>query len=239
MDRFFSDEIGNGAAYIRGDDVSHIARVLRLKAGDPVVISDGRGTDYRGEIARVEKALVTVRVFDPSPSIPEPPAAVTLFQCLPKQGKMETILQKCTELGVFAFVPVESGRCMAGLARGYESKLERLSRVAREAARQSRRGSVPAVQPLVRIADIDVSRFDLFCIPYEEAEETTLKAALRAHPGARSVGLLIGPEGGFSRQELLPLLENGAVAVTLGPRILRTETAGMAALAQILYEVMP
>ncbi len=237
MNRFFTDNITGDTAVVTGEDVKHIARVLRLQPGDAVSVADGRGTDYTGQILQIEKERVTLRVSDPTPSISEPRTQVTLFQCLPKQGKMETILQKCTELGLYALVPVESRRCVAGLSRDYDRKNERLSRVALEAAKQSRRGRVPSVEKLARLSALDISPFDLFLIPYEEAEGLTLKAALRACPAPARIGVLIGPEGGFERAELAPFAAQGARLVTLGPRILRTETAGMAALAQILYEV--
>ena len=169
----------------------------------------------------------------------ESPVNITLFQCLPKTGKMETIVQKCTELGVFAVVPVVSARCVVIPNKDFEKKRERYNRVALEAAKQSRRAVVPQVQPLVELKKVDPKQFGLFLVAYEEEETRTLKAALRAAGSLASIAILIGPEGGLEPDEVNRLTASDAVCVSLGKRILRTETAGMAMLAQILYEVEP
>jgi 16S rRNA (uracil1498-N3)-methyltransferase len=169
----------------------------------------------------------------------ESPVKVTLFQCLPKTGKMELIVQKCTELGVFAVVPVVSARCVVVPGKDCEKKRERYSRVALEAAKQSRRAMIPSVLPLIELKRIDVKSFDLFLVAYEDENTVTLKQALRATNEPASIALLIGPEGGLEESEVAHLVKAGAKSVSLGKRILRTETAGMAMLAQTLYEVEP
>ena len=150
---------------------------------------------------------------------------------------METIVQKCTELGVFAVVPVVSARCVVLPNKDFEKKRERYNRVALEAAKQSRRAMVPEVLPLVELKKIDPGAFDLFLIAYEDESGRTLKQALRAADAPKSIALVIGPEGGLEEGEVSRLTNAGAVSVSLGKRILRTETAGMAMLAQTLYEV--
>lgn len=237
MHRFFTQDITGDTAIITGEDVKHIARVLRLGAGDRAELCDGAGNDYDGEIVSVGKERVVFRVTGSRPSDTEPNVDVTLFQCLPKTGKTEVIVQKCTELGVHTIVPTVSERCVALPGENYGAKLVRYRRVALEAAKQSRRARIPSLTMPERIGSIDPARFDLFLIAYEDERGTTLKSALRSHANARSVALLIGPEGGLGADEVKRLTDAGGIAVTLGRRILRTETAGMAALAEVLYEL--
>ena len=237
MHRFFTDQIHGGTAQITGADVYHATKVLRLKPGDPVSLCDGQGHDYDGLITGVSESTVTCTVGKPILSKAEPKCRITLFQCLPKTGKMELIVQKCTELGVHALVPVLSRRCVAQPANNYEIKRQRYQRVAEEAAKQSRRGAIPRFESLTRLTDIDPGAFDLFLLAYEEEQAVTLKSIIKKNKSAATVGILIGPEGGFDPEEAELLTAKNAIAVSLGARILRTETAGMAMLAQILYEV--
>ncbi len=221
---------------MRGDDVKHIAKVLRLHAGDRVQLCDGNGRECEAAIRSVSSDAV---VFDTEPwqiAQTEPRTKITLFQCLPKVGKMETIIQKCVEIGVCGFVPVQSERCVVVLKPPYEGRIERWQRVSEEAAKQSRRGVIPQVALPAALDKLDFSGFDTVLAPYENEQTVSLKTALRASCGTR-VAVVIGPEGGFSDAEIACLVEKGAVSVSLGPRILRTETAGMATAAQILYEV--
>ncbi|MCE5187833.1 MAG: 16S rRNA (uracil(1498)-N(3))-methyltransferase [Eubacteriales bacterium] len=239
MRRFFCDNISGSAAVLSGDDAHHILRVLRMKAGETLSICDGTGGEYDAVIASVSPDAVVCTLGERRRSEAESPVKITLFQCLPKTGKMETIVQKCTELGVFAVEPVVCARCVVVPNKDFEKKRERYSRVALEAAKQSRRAMVPQVLPLVELKKIDPKSFDLFLVAYEEEETRTLKTALREAGAPATVALLIGPEGGLEPDEVKRLAANGAICVSLGRRILRTETAGMAMLAQILYEVEP
>jgi 16S rRNA (uracil1498-N3)-methyltransferase len=172
-------------------------------------------------------------------SLTEPAHRVTLYQSLPKTGKMETIIQKCTELGVAAIAPVVSERCVVRPEKDWENKRQRYQRVAYEAAKQSKRGVIPEVLPLKPLAACDFSQYDLVLFAYEEEREYMLKQALRTEQArtAKNIAVIIGPEGGFEESESAQLCENGAVRVSLGTRILRTETAGMAMLAMVLYEL--
>lgn len=239
MRRFFCDSILEETAVITGDDAHHIARVLRMKAGDALSLCDGCGKEYAAEICAISPDSVTCKVGAAIDSNSESPCRVTLFQCLPKSGKFETIVQKCTELGVFAIVPVVSARCVVVPGKDFQKKVDRYQRVAFEAAKQSRRAMVPEVLPLTDISKIDPCAFDLFLAAYEEEQRVSLKSALRQIESPESVALLIGPEGGFEPAEIERLTEQGAVPVSLGKRILRAETAGMAMLAQVQYEVEP
>ena len=237
MRRFFCENITQGTATITGDDAHHISRVLRMKAGDALSLCDGAGNEYDAVITAISQDAVSCTVGERHASEAESPVRVTLFQCLPKTGKMELIVQKCTELGVYSVVPVFSARCVVVPNKDYDKKRERYNRVALEAAKQSRRGMIPAVLPLIELKKIDVKAFDLFLVAYEDENTVSLKQALRAAKSPQSIALLIGPEGGLEEGEVAQLVKAGAKSVSLGKRILRTETAGMAMLAQTLYEV--
>ena len=236
MNRFFVDNIGPDTAVIEGEDLKHLASVLRLKKGDHVMLSDGKGSECEGEIERIEIGKALVKTGPWRPCVSEPHHKLTLFQCLPKTGKMETIIQKCTELGVNALVPTLSARCVVQPGRDFDKKLQRYRKVAREAAMQSHRGLIPEVLPLVELKKADLSIFDTVYVAYEGEKERTLMAVMADKPGRR-IALFIGPEGGFEADEVAYLVDKGARAVSLGPRILRTETAGMAMCAEILFEL--
>lgn len=236
MNRFFTENIAADTARITGEDVKHISRVLRLRVGEKIAICDGHATEYIGVIEQISESEVVCRLGEPTPSQSESAVRVTLFQGLPKSGKMETIVQKCVELGVDTVVPTLFSRCVAIPTRDFEKKRVRYQRVALEAAKQSRRGIIPTVTGVVAMKQIDCSAFDTVLIAYEDERATTLKQALRAGVGGR-IALIVGPEGGLEQEEVEHLRARGARAVSLGRRILRTETAGMAMLAQVLYEL--
>ncbi len=239
MNRFFinKEEIVGGRARIFGEDAKHIASVLRLSRGDELLLCDGGGQEYPARIEAADKESVRVEILSQRRAQAEPRTRVTLFQGLPKAGKLETIIQKCVELGVSSIVPVLAKRSVVRLTGGeFEPKRARYRRVAYEAAKQSGRGVVPEIGALIEIDKIDPAAFDAFFVPYEGETEQSLKQALRKFCGARNVGVAIGPEGGFDPEEVRMLKEKGAQCVTLGPRILRTETAGPAVVAMLLYE---
>ena len=239
MRRFFCFNITESTATITGDDAHHISRVLRMKPGDALSLCDGAGGEFDAVITSVSQEAVVCALGARHESSVESPVAITLFQCLPKTGKMETIVQKCTELGVFAVVPVVCVRCVVIPNKDFEKKRERYNRVALEAAKQSRRAVVPQVLPLVELKKVDPKQFDLFLVAYEEEDARSLKSALQYANSPITVAILIGPEGGLEEGEVSRLTAEGAVSVSLGKRILRSETAGMAMLAQVLYEVEP
>lgn len=240
MHRFFIEPhaVCGNEAVLTGEDVQHIAKVLRLRAGDEVTLCDGAKTEYTARIDSVEKERITLRVLETAASKTESAVEITLYQGLPKAGKLETIIQKCVELGIGKVIPFDAERSVVKLSeKDFAKKQSRYQRVAYEAAKQSRRGIIPEVSGLVKLAKEDFSGFDLILLAYEEERGTTLKKALRAKMDAKRIALIVGPEGGFAPEEADMLIQRGAVSVSLGPRILRTETAGMAMLAMTVYEL--
>lgn len=241
MHRFFVDEnsISGNIAKLSVSDSLHAYKVLRLGAGDKICVCDSVGFDYDGIINAASKDCVTVELSDKRPSGTEPDIKISLIQCLPKTGKMEVIIQKCVELGVCDFYPVESERCVVRPEpRSASAKIERYNKVAYEAAKQAVRGIIPCVHDFSRLKDHDFSQYDVVIIPYEEERELTMRAFAEscgalAKKGVR-VAIIIGPEGGFEKSEVADITEKGGTAVTLGKRILRTETAGMAAVAMLM-----
>ncbi len=235
MPRFFVEDINAGE--IVGEEARHIARSLRMRLGDALTLCDGRGTDYFCEITALEGDRVFYRVLDKRESISEPLTKVTLFQCLPKGDKMDDIIKKCVELGVYSIVPVISGRCVsvpAGAALG--RKRERWQKIALEAAKQSGRGIVPQVSD---IADFSraVSDFCALDVPiiFYEGGGMPLKEILKGDRKGGRVGIFVGPEGGFEPQEVEAAARGGALVATLGPRILRVETAPVCALSVVMF----
>lgn len=240
MHRFFIEPyaVCGNEAVLTGEDVQHIAKVLRLRAGDEVTLCDGAKTEYTARIDSVEKERIMLRVLETAASKTESAVEITLYQGLPKAGKLETIIQKCVELGIGKVIPFDAERSVVKLSeKDFAKKQSRYQRVAYEAAKQSRRGIIPEVSGLVKLAKEDFSGFDLILLAYEEERGTTLKKALRAKMDAKRIALIVGPEGGFAPEEADMLIQRGAVSVSLGPRILRTETAGMAMLAMTVYEL--
>ena len=238
MRRFFAENsvLDGDTVILTGDEAKHISRVLRMRAGDEVLLINGEGTECKARIETVDEGSVTLVITERNSCGADPEVDITLFQCLPKQGKMEVIIQKCVELGVSKIVPVVSKRCVVKLD-GKDNKLVRWNKVAREAAKQSGRASVPQVDTPAKLENIDLTKFGLVLIAYENESETTLRSVLRGRAVSGPIAVFIGPEGGFESGEVYSVIERGGVAVSLGRRILRTETAGMAMLAQIMYEL--
>lgn len=243
MSRFFVDgaDVGEDSILIRKkEDIRHILRVLRLKEGDKIEISDSCQWEYEAEITRTCEDLVEARILDKQKFAREPEVQVTLFQGIPKQSKMESIVQKCVELGVYSIVPVFMDRTVVVDKGNFSKKLERWQKVSAEAVKQCRRGIIPEIGGTVRSSDLlnALDGFDLILFPYENETGRTIKDCLRnleKRPG--SIAVVIGPEGGFSDKEAEALKEYGADCVSLGKTILRTETAGPAALSMIMYEL--
>lgn len=237
MRRFFAENIdtSGGSVILTGDEARHIASVLRMTAGDRVLLIDGSGAECVSEIESVGEGSVALRIIERREGAAEPDTLVTLFQCLPKQGKMEVIIQKCVELGVRGIVPAVSRRCVVKM-NGNDNKLTRWNKVSQEASKQCGRAFVPEVTAPIQLDKVDFSEYGLVLLAYENESERSLKQALRDHAGVKTIAIVIGPEGGFEPAEVESMTERGAVTVSLGRRILRTETAGMAMLAQIMYE---
>ena len=229
MHRFFADErgIADGLAHLEAEDAGHALWVLRLEAGDKVHLFSG-GEAYLAEIADTADG-VTVRVLEPVKS-PEATLRVTLYQGAPKGEKMEYIVQKCTEAGVHRIVPVNMPRCVARLEGKTDKKLIRWNRIAREAAKQAFRPVTPEVAAPISMKELAAAlpRHQLALVPWEDARDGALRQLIT--PAITDLAIVIGPEGGMSPEDVAPLLNAGAKAVTLGPRIFRTETAGLAAI---------
>lgn len=239
MPKFFVPEnnIKENFIKIDGEDVIHIKRVLRMKEGEAINICDSSGTDYLAVINEINENNIICRIKEIKPSLAEPPVKVTLFQGIPKASKMDYIIQKTTELGISAVVPCALNRCVSKPEGG--KKTLRWQKIAEAAAKQSGRGIIPAVHEAV---DIDkaiemMKSCDLAFVPYECEEKNCIRNVLTRTSGVKSVGFIIGPEGGFDKSEIEKLENAGIVPVSLGKRILRTETAGEAVLAMIMYEI--
>ena len=235
MPKFFtkSDYIYDKELKIVGEDVSHISKVLRMSAGDNIIVCDGEGNDYDAVITSVSKTEVVAEITGKYVCDAEPCVNVTLYQALPKQGKMEYIIQKNTELGVSKIVPVYTKRCVVKPS----DKTERWSKVAESAAKRCGRGIIPQVMPVITFEEAikQMQDYDLALMPYECEEENGLKKVLQSSV-YKSVSIFIGPEGGFDLKEVETAINAGVKTVTLGKRILRTETAASAVLPIIMYE---
>ena len=243
MPKFFvtSDKISDSQIIIDTEDVAHISRVLRLGEGDLLTVCDSQGTDYEAEIVSLGQKEILCKINSKSMSASEPNIKVTLFQGLPKASKMEYIIQKTTELGITEIVPAKLSRCVVKIdnKKDEAKKLDRWQKISESAAKQSGRGIIPKISPIMTLDEIiEISKeFDLFFVPYECEEQKTLRNVLLSKKDIKTVGFLIGPEGGFDIAETEKLRRAGIDTVTLGKRILRTETAGEAVLAMIMYEI--
>ena len=241
MYRFFvePEQIGEDSVLIQGKDVKHIKNVLRMKTGETILISDGSNREYVCEIASLEDERVVANIVDINGQSRELPIKVTLFQALPKGDKMETVIQKVTELGGYKFVPMSTKRCVVKLdEKKAVNKTKRWNAIAESAAKQSKRGIIPKVNIPVNFATaIEMAKeMDMVIIAYEEAEnmEQTRKIFEKIQKGM-NIGVFIGSEGGFSKEEVEKVKEIGAKEITLGKRILRTETAGMTVMSILMY----
>lgn len=243
MSKFFVpyDKIFDSKIIIDTDDVTHITRVLRLGEGDTLNVCDSRGTDYQAEITSVEQNRIVCKILSRCESLSEPNIKVTLFQGLPKASKMEYIIQKTTELGIHEIVPLKLSRCVVKInsKKDEGKKIERWQKISESAAKQSGRGIIPEIKPFATLDEVIAKskEFDLFFVPYECEEHKSLKEILLSKKDVKSVGFVIGSEGGFDTAEAEKLRDSGIATVTLGKRILRTETAGEAVLAMTMYEI--
>lgn len=236
MARFFvlPEQIDGNLIYIKGEDVAHISRVLRMQPGDDISVCDGMGKDYICQLAKIDKTSVVAEIITVQENDAEPLSKITLYQGIPKGSKFDFIVQKCVEIGVTKIVPMQTERVVSKGAL----KIDRLSKISMEAAKQSGRGIVPLVCETISFDEAvsKASADDIALIPYECERENTLKAVLK-NATATNISVFIGPEGGFSDHEISLALEHGIHSVTLGNRILRTETAGLVTIGNILYEL--
>ncbi len=243
MPRFFvdADNIENDSITITGDDAHHIARVLRMHTGDTLTVCDKNGTDFDTVITALGGNTVQTKILSSAPARTEPPVCVTLFQALPKAAKMENIIQKCTELGIYKIIPCIASRCVVKLddARDALKKTARWQAISEQAAKQCGRGIIPEISEPVTFDEAlqSLKAYDVCFAAYEQETTGSLRQVLKNAGPPTTAAFLIGPEGGLAPEEAGALRQNGIPAVTLGPRILRTETAGAAVLAMLMYEI--
>lgn len=244
MYQFFvePEQIQDKKIVIVGSDVNHIRNVLRMKPGEEIAVSNGiDGKEYRCQIEQITETEVLAALMFVKEDGLELPAKVYLFQGLPKADKMELIIQKAVELGVFEVIPVATKRAVVKLdAKKEKSKLARWQGIAEAAAKQSKRRIIPRIREVMSMRDAIAyaADMDLKLIPYELAEgmHRTKELIAGIHAG-QSVAVFIGPEGGFEEKEIQAALEADICPVTMGKRILRTETAGLAMMAWIMYQL--
>jgi 16S rRNA (uracil1498-N3)-methyltransferase len=239
--RFFisPDQVIDQFITVSGEDVRHIATVLRMKMGDGLLLCDGTGTEYQAKIVQVGRAEIRAEIVSRSKREIRQPL-ITLGQGLPKSDKMDWIVQKSTELGVATIMPLVTERTIVKI-RDEEKRVLRWQKIAREAAMQSNRPDIPQVGPIQTFPDVlqtlSPGPRTLLLLPWEEGTEP-MKNVLRQNPGIQNVIVLIGPEGGISAREADAAKEKGFHLVSLGTNILRTETAAVAVLSMIGYEYL-
>lgn len=243
MYRFFiePEQVTGNQIEIVGGDVNHIRNVLRLKSGTEVTISDGQGKDYYCIIGEIQKDSVMLDIQYSCDSAYELSKKIVLFQGLPKKDKMEWIIQKSVELGVHRIVPVKMKRTIVKLDdKGAVKKQVRWQSISASAAKQSKRSIVPEVSLPVSFTEMkkQLSEMDLMLVPYENAEGMKFaREVLSSLDKYDKIGIVIGPEGGFDDDEIESLREMEATVISLGKRILRTETAGLAILSNLMIQI--
>ena len=246
MHRFFlPPELFNSEIICLSAEISHqITRVLRLKPGQDIILLDNQGFEYGATLITIDNGTVFAKILSKNPVSSESSVKTTLFLALTQREKFEWSLQKCTELGASAFVPVITSRTLVQERQYSERKIIRWQHIIREAAEQSRRGRLPEIShplTLEKIINSAIGNHDLLLIPWEEEHSMSLKKVLFSKEVYTkvgvSIGILIGPEGGFSAKEVDKAAERGFIPISLGKRILRMETAAMATLTMVLYEL--
>jgi 16S rRNA (uracil1498-N3)-methyltransferase len=244
VDRFFvSPQELQGDGAVLGRDLSHRLRhVLRLRPGARVVLVDGQGGEYEAELTDVSGPAVTVAILSRREGLPEPKARVVLHQSMIKGDRFDWVLEKGTEIGVTKFVPVLSRRGIVRPRAGRSERRERWLRIITEAAEQCGRSYLPDLAAPAALSEALESAEGLRLLTWEGERATTLRQALREAVGMGrkappAVSIFVGPEGGFARQEADRAVALGAKIVSLGPRTLRSETAGLVAAAAVLYEL--
>ncbi len=234
-------QINNNQVSIIGEDIKHIVNVLHMQIDEKIQICNMENSEnYIAKIKKIQKEEIIAEITEKLNISTESNVKIDLYQGLPKADKMELIIQKTTELGISRIIPTELSRCIVKLEeKNSEKKIERWQKIAEAAAKQSKRDRIPKIENITEIKNIELQNYDLFLVAYEEETEQTLKQELKKLPKQTEyeIGILIGPEGGIEFQEIETLKENGAKIVTLGKRILRTETAPIAMVSNIIYEL--
>ncbi len=240
MHRFFADksQFNGTQVEILGEDVNHISKVLRLKKGDKVSVCDKEKTDYICSVNTINKESVLLDVLERMPNLNESNLNITLYQGIPKGDKMDYIIQKCVELGVCKIVPVVMKRTVVKMEKS-ENKLKRWQRISDEASKQCMRGILPEVSFPISFEEMlgEIDKESLTLLPYENEHKTRLKDVLKNNADKDKINIIIGPEGGFDEEEIALSKEKSISTVTLGPRIMRCETAPVASLSAVMYEL--
>lgn len=247
MSKFFvkEEQISNNRIKIIGEDVNHISNVLRMKKNDELQIcNQATGENYLSKIISISKTVVECEIEGKIDKTTESNVDITLFQGIPKFEKMELIIQKNTEVGIKNIVPVMMERTVVKLDdKLANKKLERWQKIAEIAAKQSMRDIIPSIENIIKTKDIDVTEFDAFLVAYENENHNMLKSELlklredKEKDKKYNIAVLIGPEGGISEKEIEMLQAQKAKFISLGKRILRTETAGLVMVGNIMYEL--
>ncbi len=244
MYKFFisQKQIDGETATITGEDVNHIANVLRLKQPDKIILCDkDEDKSYISEIMQIEKSYIICKILEMVSETTESNVNIDLFQGLPKSDKMEYIIQKTTEIGVKNIYPVNFERCIVKLdSKSEAKKIDRWQKIAEVASKQSKRDIIPNINNVINIKNIcqNAKKYDIILIAYENEDKITIKDVLKSLDKSKkiNIGIVIGPEGGLSENEVAELMEAGAKSVSLGKRILRTETAPLVMISDIIYE---
>lgn len=247
MQRYFiePEQFGDTKVLISGEDARHIGKVMRCKAGDKLIVSDGISREALVEIDTIEPQEVVAEIIEMLEHVGEPWLRVTIAQSLPKGDKMETVIQKCTEIGAIRFVPFLSERTVVQYdGKKEEKRVARWSKIAKEAAEQSHRSRVPVIESPFTWKEFlaTLPEYDLVCLCYEKEQGQQLRDVLLPfvkgldQERKYKLAVVVGPEGGFTEAEVHAAEAAGAVSIGLGRRVLRTETAAMAALTCIMYE---
>jgi len=241
MHRFFADPsaIDEKRIVITGDDVNHISRVLRLKCGDEIEVCDKNNTDYKCIISEISKTEVLANIIEKEDNKNESSIDITLYQGVPKGEKMDDIVRKCVELGVKRIVPVAMKRTVVKVKKPYP-KTQRWERIILEAAKQCKRGIIPSISEPIsydEMLSLVSGKDELNILPYENESKTALKEVLQKNKHLEKINIIIGPEGGFDDEEIEKAGKSEIFTVTLGPRIMRCETAPIAAVSAVMYEL--
>lgn len=243
MDRFFVDkeniDLTSKTLFIYGEDVKHISKVLRCKLGEKLEVCDKENSEYICEITDINKEFVKLNILEKVDIKREPNIKIRIYQGVPKNSKMEYILQKLTEVGVSEIILVDTKRSVSKFDEKKEDKkLDRFKRIIYEASKQSKRGLIPKLTGVISFKDainsIKENDFNIVC--YENESTTSIKNSIKG-VDINSIGIFIGPEGGFCDEEIKELEKNNVKSVSLGNRILRTETASLVASSIVLYEL--
>ena len=243
MHHFFvsPEQIDDKYVTITGGDVNHIKNVLRMKVDEELLVSNGQDKDYYCKIEAISDDEIKALILDEEFEGTELPTELYLFQGLPKSDKMELIIQKAVELGVKEIIPVATKRCVVKLDNKKEvSKIKRWQAISESAAKQSRRTIIPEVAPVMTFKEAinRAKEFELGIIPYENFKDMkeTREVLEKVQKGIK-IGIFIGPEGGFEESEVQYAFENGIRPISLGKRILRTETAGLTILSVLMFQL--